>query len=251
MDVQTVALHAAVLIAALLQAATGIGFGVLAGPVILLTLNSGSAIQISMLLSLLIAAVLTPSLWRRVDRTLLKRILLGSLAGFPIGILIFRTVGIDTLKLLAGAAVLYMALSVAGFLGGSKQGGRASRARDIGVGVVSGLMNTSLAMPGPPVAARMAVLQHSKDSIRATVLVTFVFSYILAVAFQAALVGIARETLVLTAWLAPTTLAGVLIGRLAAGRFTEHGFRIAIAVLLAATSLSLFIHSLAGLLGYV
>ncbi len=251
MDAAMLALQVSVLVAALLQAATGIGFGVLAGPVILLALNSGSAIQISMLLSLLIALVLTPSLWRRVDWILLKRILFGSLAGFPLGILVFRAVNIDTLKLLAGAAVFYMALSAAGALGGSRPGVGTQRARDVGVGVLSGAMNTSLAMPGPPVAARMAVLRHSKDTIRATVLVTFVFSYILAVAFQAALVGIARETLALTASLAPATLGGVVLGRLVAGRFTEQGFRIAIAVLLAATSLSLFIHSLAGLLGYV
>lgn len=251
MDGTTVILHAAVLVASLLQAATGIGFGVLAGPVILLALNSGSAIQISMLLSMLIAVVLTPSLARSVDWPLLKRILLGSVAGFPLGILVFRAVGIDTLKLLAGGAVLFMALSVAGYIRRAGSGDGPRRGYDLGIGVLSGAMNTSLAMPGPAVAARMAALEHSKDVIRATVLVTLVFSYILAVGFQAALVGIARETLILTGYLAPATLAGVFVGRLAVAWISERGFRMVISVLLAITSLSLIGNALAGMLGYV
>ena len=250
MDIPLVILHAVVLIAALLQAATGIGFGLLAGPVILLALNSGSAIQISMMMSLLIALVLTPSLIGNVDRTLLKRVLLGSVAGFPMGILVFQAVSINMLKLLAGVAVMYMAVSVTGLLERSRPGGGARGVRDLGAGVLSGLMSTSLAMPGPAVAARMAALAHSKDAIRATVLVTLALSNIGAVGFQAALVGIAPETLELAAWLAPATLAGVVVGRLIVGWFSERGFRIMLSLLLATTSLSLIVNALAGMLGY-
>lgn len=251
MDVPIVALHAAVLVAALLQAATGIGFGVLAGPVILLALNSGSAIQISMMMSLLIALVLTPSLLGKVDRTLVKRVLLGSVAGFPLGILVFQAIDIGMLKLLAGVAVFYMVLSVTGLIRLPASDSGARGARDLGAGVLSGLMSTSLAMPGPAVAARMAALAHSKDAIRATVLVTLALSNIVAIAFQGALVGIAQETLVLAAWLAPATLAGVAVGRLIVGWFSERGFRIVLSLLLAATSLSLIINALAEMLGYV
>lgn len=246
-----VMLHAAVLLAALVQAATGIGFGVLAGPVILIALNSGSAIQISMMLSLLIAAVLTPSLARGVDWPLLRRVLLGSLAGFPAGIVVFLLVSVDVLKLLAGGAVLFMALSAAGYGRRAETGGGPRLARDLAVGAVSGAMNTSLAMPGPVVAARMAARRQSKDVVRATVLVTLVFSYIVAIAFQAAFVGLGAETLALTATLVPATLAGAVIGKLAAARIGETGFRRMVTVLLAITSLGLIVNSLMGILGFI
>ena len=55
MDSTLLAMHAAVFVASLLQAATGIGFGVIAGPIILLAMNSGSAVQVTILLSLMIA----------------------------------------------------------------------------------------------------------------------------------------------------------------------------------------------------
>jgi len=249
MDAAMLALQVAVLVAALLQAATGLGFGLLAGPVILLVLNSGAAIQISLMLSLLIALVLSPSLALHLERPLLGRVMLGSLAGFPLGILIFRAIDTDTLKLLAGAAVLYMVLTVTGAIRLPRSHGGARHARDLGAGVLSGAMSTSIAMPGPAVAARMAALSHPKASIRATVLMTLVLSNIAAIALQAVLVGIADETLVLAAWLAPATLAGVLVGRMLVARISERGFRIVLTLLLSATSLSLFVDALAGMLG--
>jgi uncharacterized membrane protein YfcA len=112
-------------------------------------------------------------------------------------------------------------------------------------------MSTSIAMPGPAVAARMATLAHPKAAIRATVLMTLVLSNIAAILFQAALVGVAEETLVLTAWLAPATLAGVVLGRLIIGWFSERGFRVVLSLLLGATSLSLIANAVAGMLGYV
>ena len=65
MDQAFLILNLAVFGAAALQSATGIGFGVIAGPVLLIALNDGAAIQISILLNLLIAVILTPSLWRQ------------------------------------------------------------------------------------------------------------------------------------------------------------------------------------------
>ena len=86
MDSYVLALHLAVFVASFFQAATGIGFGLLAGPIILMVTNNGSAIQISILLSLLIALVLAPSLYGSTDKTLLKRLLIGTLPGLPLGI---------------------------------------------------------------------------------------------------------------------------------------------------------------------
>ena len=81
MESYVLALHLAVFAAALLQAATGIGFGIIAGPIILMVMNSASAIQVSILLSLMIALMLAPSLYGRADKPLLARLLLGAMAG--------------------------------------------------------------------------------------------------------------------------------------------------------------------------
>ena len=71
--------------AAALQSATGIGFGVIAGPVLLVVLNDNSAIQISIILNLLIALLLAPSLRQKADRRLLAQLLIGLAVGSPLG----------------------------------------------------------------------------------------------------------------------------------------------------------------------
>ncbi len=251
MDLYDVVLHLAVFAASPLQAATGIGFGLIAGPVILIVMNSGAAIQVSIMLSLLIALVLAPSLHGGADKLLLKRLLVGTVPGLPLGIAVFLLVGVDMLKLLAGLAVLFMALIITGVLKFSpKQDAPADgRAMDLGVGVVSGAMCSSLGMPGPVVAARMMVLEQGKDSLRATVLLMFVFSYLAAIAVQALLVGLSNEGLILSATLVPATLAGVFCGKLAVGWITELAFKRIISVMLVATALSLLFVSGRSLLG--
>ncbi len=245
MDGTELGLQAAVLLAALLQAATGIGFGVIAGPIILLVLDSGAAVQVTILLSLLIALVLAPAIYRQVDRPLLARFLLGSLAGLPIGILVFLQVGVDALKLLAGVAVLFMALSASGLLswspggGEARRDGTAGRLVDYGIGLVSGAMSASLAMPGPVAAARLSARARPKDTVRATVLALFIPSYLAAMAFQAGFAAVEKPTLVLTASLVPATLVGVLLGRLSAARIGERAFRRLIVAVLLATAVSL------------
>lgn len=251
MDGYILALHAAVLAAALFQAATGIGFGILAGPIILMVMNSGSAVQVTILLSLLIAVVLAPTLYRRADKNLLRRLLAGTLAGLPIGIVVFVQVSVDLLKLLAGLAVLFMALSATGLLRPEPLNGKArgARVKDYGIGVLSGAMSASLAMPGPVAAAHMSSLAYAKDTIRATILVMFVFSYSAAIAFQAVLVGVSGETLSLAARLAPATLIGILLGRISVGWIGERGFRRLISIVLFATSISLLVVSFKALFG--
>ena len=251
MDATLVTMHGVVLGAALLQAATGIGFGVIAGPVILLALNSGSAIQVSALLSLLIAAILAPGLWRLVDRPILARLLLGTLIGLPIGIAIFVFVSIDVLKLLAGLSVAFIALSASGLTVWDSRQGRTSRGRfrHIGIGVLSGAMSSSLAMPGPVVAGRLSVLAVPNDVIRATILVMFLFSYPAAIAVQAGAVGVTRDTLLLTASLAPATLIGVGLGHVLGTRIGEAVFRRLILIILLATAVSLLGNAALSLVG--
>lgn len=252
-DGYILALHAAVLAAALLQAATGIGFGIIAGPIILMVMNTASAVQVTILLSLLIAVVLAPSLYRLADKVLLTRLLAGTLVGLPIGIVVFLLASVDLLKLLAGIAVLFMALRITGLLGSAAPHAkpRGGRLHDLGIGLVSGAMSASLAMPGPVAAAHMSSLSHPKDTIRATILVMFVFSYAAALAFQGVFAGVPWETLTLAATLTPATLIGILLGRISAAWISESGFRRMISIVLVATSIGLLVDSVRGLLADV
>jgi uncharacterized membrane protein YfcA len=242
MDQDFLILNFAVFGAAALQSATGIGFGIIAGPVLLIVLNDGSAIQISIVLNLLIAAILTPSLWRDADRKLLAKLLLGLAIGSPIGLLFFRYLDIVSLKAFAGLAVLltlFMTLrgkQIPSHLPAPASG----QAEQTSIGIIAGIMGASLAMPGPIPAAWMSTRGFDRQTIRATILVMFVFAYALALALQFGFASIGAETFRLSFILAPATIAGILLGRFLSNHLTEKTFRWLLVIILAFTAISLF-----------
>jgi uncharacterized membrane protein YfcA len=159
MDYDLLTLNFAVFAASALQSATGIGFGVIAGPILLVALNDGSAIQVSIVLNLLIAALLTPSIRRDADLPVLKKLLIGLLVGSPIGFLIFLNLDIALLKAFAGLAVTFtLFMTIRGYQAAPDRSGTTPGGTEqISIGVVAGLMGASLAMPGPIPAAWMSV----------------------------------------------------------------------------------------------
>ena len=242
MDQDFLILNIAVFGAAALQSATGIGFGVIAGPVLLIALNDGSAIQISIVLNLLIALILAPSLWQQADRQLLAKLLIGLAIGSPIGLLIYLLMDIVFLKLFAGLAVAFtLFLTLRNSRARSHAPQPATKSiEQISTGVLSGIMGASLAMPGPIPAAWMSARGFDKETIRATILVMFVFAYVVALALQSGLAGIGMDTMRLSAMLAPATLVGILVGRLLGSRLSEQTFRYLLVIILAATAIILF-----------
>src|SRR6056297_2358529 len=68
-----------VVVAALLQACTGFGFSILATPFLLLIFAPSEAIQINIILSILISAVMLPKIRIDIDFELLKKLILGSI----------------------------------------------------------------------------------------------------------------------------------------------------------------------------
>ena len=235
-------LNLAVFGAALFQSATGIGFGVIAGPILLWEMNSGAAVQVSIILNLLIACILAPSLRHDVDRSMLLRLLGGIFAGLPLGFYIFLTIDIVTLKILAGLAVTlavgFMLLPPSRFANASRLGN--PHLMSAPIGVLAGIMGGSLAMPGPVPAAWMAANGYDRKTVRATILVLFVFSYLSAFLLQFPLVGIEKSTMWTSATLAPATLCGIVAGRLLTAWITERVFRGLVTATLIATAALLF-----------
>ena len=235
-------LSIAVFGASVLQSATGIGFGVVAGPLLLIVLNDSAAIQVSVALNLLIAVILAPSLWRIADRKLLRSLLIGLAVGSPIGLVMFLYTDIALLKIFAGVVVLFTLVLL---LRGNRADAVSASAgvgqvEKVGVGFVAGIMGGVLAMPGPVPAAWMSAKGYDKDTIRATILVMFVVAYSFALVLQLSLAEVSANTLRLTAALVPATVAGVFVGKVLSQRISEATFRSLITIVLTLTVVLLF-----------
>lgn len=230
------AMHLVVAVAAFCQSVTGIGFGMIAGPVLLVMMDDRAAILVSTLMSWLIALVLLPMLWRAADRRILLPLAAGALAGLAPGLWLLSVADVAMLKLLAGAVVGTLTLMTVFGAPGTR---RAGRSGDIVSGGLGGLLGGCLSMPGPTVAVRLAALGRHKAAVRATMVVFFAVVWPPVFAGQALAIGVEDATLRYAALLVPATLVGLLAGHAAAGRVSERLFRRGVQAFLLATSASL------------
>src|ERR1700732_3447627 len=132
--------------AALLQATNGFGFAVLAVPFFLLLAPPGEAIQIIIMLSLGMSAVVVPAVRDAIEPALLTRLTIGSLAGLPLGLIAFAPA--DPL------------------IGG---GGAAA--------AVAGASTPLVGMSGPPVLIYLMLARTPSRTVRATLLAFFALIY--------------------------------------------------------------------------
>jgi len=218
-------LIAVVFAASMMQSITGIGFGVIAGPVLLVSMGGAEAIQVSIVLSLLIAVILAPNTIPKVKWSLLRPLLIGVLFGTPIGAAAYATLSLDALKIIAAFVVAFMTLVASGLLTRHPIFEEDTRKRRVGIGMVCGALNATLAMPGPPVAAYATAIKSDKQIIRATTLVTFLFAYPVALLLQGATTGFSGALFSVALPLAIPTVLGTITGMLVSPLFSQQVFK--------------------------
>ncbi len=214
------ALHGAVALAALVQAVTGLGFALVAGPALLLLMDSSGAMPVTAGLCLLVATLLVPVVGREVDGRALARICLGGILGLPVGLALLLLAETWALKLGAG---LTLALVLAGMLWRAAAG--APRPISWRQGVLPGVLGGALAMPGPLVALSLGAAGAGKARIRATLTLFFLPAYSSILLAQAAVGAVDGASLALMLRLAPAVVAGTLGGVLIAPLISETRFR--------------------------
>lgn len=239
MDLTTLLLLSGTVFAASgLQTATGIGYGVIAGPVFLVVLNGVAALQISTLHNLAIALVLAPFLQTHIDRSILRSLILGSILGIVVGFVLQIAVSTNTLKIAATLMVGFVMLTYLRDMVGlrrSAEGHKVRQFETLSVGAVAGLLGGMLAMPGPLAATWMSVRGMLKQQVRATILAFFIFAYGANTLLYAGWYGFDGNTLRLAATLFPVLGLGLIAGSKLSARLSEAMFRVILLGVLAAT----------------
>ncbi len=222
-----------------LQVATGVGLGLLAGPVLILSLQSETAIFVAIILNLLVSLALLPQEKGEISWPPLRLLLVGTLVGVPLGWLVLQQIDATTLKLLAGVVVLAAAVQLLLLHRQAAGGGEASRLRTLVGGGVSGFMSGCLAIPGPVAMWTLLRQGMAPSPVRATLRALFVFSYGAALLAH---VGFGGETA--TGWstvaaLVPALAVGLALGVVVKRNVGEAALHVALRLLLLAMGLSL------------
>lgn len=223
--------------AALLQAAGGFGFAVMAVPLFLLVIEPQRAVQLVVILSAVLCVAVLPGLWRATAPRLFLRLMLGSLVGLPIGLAAFRYADPRIVRLIVGAAILIFALAFALVRrrrGGSRALLSMTRGRDLATGAVSGVATALAGISGPPVVIYLLLAEAPPRTVRATLISYFAAVYAATVAANVATIGVPAETWLAAGVLIPFAVLGGLVGRPLGDRLGSEAFAVlAISILVA------------------
>lgn len=225
-----------ILVASILQSSTGFGFSIMATPFLLMLFQPQEAIQINIILSLIISAVLIWKIRNDIDIILLKRITLGSIVGVPLGILIFISININALKL--GVSIILLLLTLL-LICNLKV--KSTPFRDFLVGGISGVLTTSIGMPGPPLLLYFTGTDTEKGKLRATTLAFYLFIYFISLVTQILFTGTSKIIWQSSLYALPIVFIGLFIGQIIFKWINQRMFRIFTYILLICTGFFLLI----------
>jgi uncharacterized protein len=224
----------AVFAAGFLTAITGFGFNALSLPLLAVAFEPHHAVVVGLQVGLLIfvLVLLLPGVRHAVDTRLVWTLFAWSLLGLPVGARILVVLDDRTLRLVIGGLTFVYA---AGQLTGLVPAVRASRRATPYVGVVSGILSSSVSMGGTPIILYLIGLGGEPRDLRATAVAYVVLSTIgsLVVLWWTGLVD--RSTIQDALELSPAAVAGFALGALAFRYVSRQVFLQLTHVLLAAT----------------
>ena len=227
-----------ILLASILQTSTGFGFSIMATPFLLLLFEANEAIQINLLLSLVISLALIRKIRKDVDIGILKRFIIGSLPGLPIGILVFLLVNTSYLKMGIGVVILTLTLLLIFNVRLEK-----SNRRDMAVGSLSGALTTGIGMPGPPLLLYFSGTATDKERLRATTLAFYLYIYAVSLLIQVVFAGTSKTVWTSSLMALPLVAIGLYVGQLLFNHINQKTFRLFTYVILLFTGLYLLLQS--------
>lgn len=228
-----------IVVASVLQTSTGFGFSILATPFLLLLFEPADAIQINLVLSLIISITLLSSIKKDIDLGVMKRFIIGSSVGLPVGIIIFLLFNIQNLKLLISLVILILTVLLI-----MQYRIRNSKRRDIIVGWFSGSMTTSIGMPGPPLLLYFSGTDTQKAKLRGTTLAFYLYIYFVSLITQIVFAGTSQTVWISSALAIPLVLIGLLFGQKLFELISQKTFRVFTYLILIFTGIYLLIDSM-------
>lgn len=219
--VEIAAIAGAVFVASLVQVLSGFGFALLSVPLMTLAVDTRTAVVISTLLGLAVTTWQAWHLRRDAVKPLANRLIAAAYVGMPLGLFVFVSVADSVLRLVLGAAVLVMV----GLLLVKIDLSNAPRSFDLGLGFVSGVLNTSLSTNGPPLAFALQARGLAPDAFRATINRVFAFSNVVGISLFLVAGKVASKGLLGAAIALPALFLGQAVGYPLRRRVSPERFR--------------------------
>ncbi|WP_427127409.1 sulfite exporter TauE/SafE family protein (plasmid) [Priestia megaterium] len=227
-----------VLVASLLQTSTGYGFSIVGTPFLLLIYPAHMAIQINIILSICLSAFMIFKIRKEIDKALLVRLIKGSVMGLIFGIFIYLFFDIQLLKMTVGALILFLTILLILKLTINR-----TQNKDFITGGISGLLTTSIGVPGPPLLLYFSGAGIDKTTLRSTTLAYYLFVYFVSLVMQISFGGTSKETWIFSLIAISPLFAGIMLGQLFFKWISQKVFRIITYIILMFTGVYLLVTS--------
>lgn len=230
----------ALVLATALQAATGFGFALLAGPAVFVALPPSRAVALLLILAVVINVLVLSGERRRteVDRRGVVVLLAAALPGLVVGAALLRVLPADALRVGIGAVVLALVALRVRHVGEPRQPRSAGGGSAALAGVAAGALTTSTTVNGPPIALWLAGRGLRPAVVRDTASIVFLVLDLVGLAVVLAVVGFHRslgDAELLLAFL-PLVLLGHRLGLWAFRRLPSHRYEQILLLVVAAAA---------------
>lgn len=201
---------------------TGFGFALVAVPLLMIFLPPQAVVPIQLLLASLtgIVVVYEARQWVRLKQ--IWPLMLAGIIGIPLGTYLLTVLDTNVLKIFIGAVI---SLSALAFLFGFQRPIRNERLASAPIGFISGVLNGSTGMSGPPV-----ILFFSNQDVEKRIFRVNLATYFLvlnAITFPTQWIGglLTREVFTYALWFLPALALGSWAGIKLSHRIREDLFR--------------------------
>lgn len=222
----------ALFVGSALNALVGFGFSLVSVPVMALAVGPKEAVVLASLLALASNSGVALRHRAEAQRPIVGRLMAGSIVGLPIGLAVLVVVPAQWI----GIGIAVVVLSAVALIATGRQVESVPPWADVVAGVVSGVLNTSVGVSGPPVVMSLHGHGLGKATFRATAATVFGLSGIVAIALFG-LSGRINATVLATALLVlPAWPLGWWVGDRLHRRVDEARFRSVVLWMLTATA---------------
>jgi uncharacterized membrane protein YfcA len=217
--------------AAFLRGFTGFGFALAAVPALSLLFDPMLVVPCTLILATLAGAQVLPKLRPLVHWRAVWLLVGGSLAGTPLGVHLLHAVPANAMRIAIG---IVLTLAVAAIWRQPRILHSQARGFALGAGFLSGLLNGSTGMGGPPVVLYFLNSVESVPVARASLIMYFFLSSLGTLSYGAATGLVGRHVLLLSLLFLPALYLGNWLGDRQFDQSSAPAYRrVALAVLLA------------------
>lgn len=208
--------------AGFVQGATSFGFSLLSVPLLGLFLPLRIIVPMLIIYSLIMNSIILYQIREHVKLKRIAVLVISAVVATPIGANLLINLDEGVLKVIVGVIVTISAVSLHF---GYKVKINNEKLAYVPVGFISGLLNGSVSISGPPVILFLTNQDVSKQAFRATLTAYFWILNIMTVVIFIYKKLITAEVMKYTGYLLPALIIGVLIGVKVGNKVKEEAFK--------------------------